>query len=115
MRLTVDRDANPRHRDPKPGARALEGLLYIRNEPVELDRPLHQAPDAHTGDKDQHRGNAAEPDQNAVRVMPDMLDGGADNAMRPVPLADARDGGAGAVLTATVRRASVLASAGTAP
>ncbi|MFI4949347.1 MAG: hypothetical protein ACHQC9_11190 [Alphaproteobacteria bacterium] len=47
--------------------------------------------------------------------MSDMLDGGAGNAMRPISLPDARDGGGGTVLTATVRRASVPASAGTAP
>jgi hypothetical protein len=47
--------------------------------------------------------------------MADMLDGGAGNAERSLPPSDARDSGAGAVLTATVRRASVPASAGTAP
>jgi hypothetical protein len=47
--------------------------------------------------------------------MADMLDGGAGDALYPVPAPDVRDRGPGAVLTATVRRASVPASAGTAP
>jgi hypothetical protein len=50
-----------------------------------------------------------------VRVMSDMLDRGTGNTVRPISPPDARDGGAGAVLTAAVRRASVPASAGTAP
>ncbi|HUI35587.1 MAG TPA: hypothetical protein VLX67_08680 [Stellaceae bacterium] len=47
--------------------------------------------------------------------MADMLDRRPGNALRPTSPADARDGYGGAVLTATVRRASVLTSAGTAP
>lgn len=47
--------------------------------------------------------------------MADMLNGGASNAMRSLPPPDARDGCGGTVLTVAVRRASVPASAGTAP
>ena len=72
MRGAVDPEAHPRNRHFEPGPGALERRLDIGGEPIELDRALHQAPDAEQGDQDQHRGERAEPAQEMMCAAPDM-------------------------------------------
>jgi len=67
---TVEAEAHAGDRHAE-AAGAGEGVLDIGHQPVELDRPLHQLPDAETGKQDQYAGDRAEPDQETVRVAAD--------------------------------------------
>ena len=73
MRVAIDADTDTGDRDANPGARALQCLLDIRHETVELDRALQQPPDAGYCNKYQDPGDAAEPYQQPMGVMTDML------------------------------------------
>ena len=47
-------------------------VLNIGHEPIELDRPLHQPPDAAQRDQDRDCGERAEPAQDMMRAAADM-------------------------------------------
>ena len=71
--VVVDADADSGHRYPDAGAGTLERLLDIGGEPVELDRALQQPPDDDADNEDQDRGDAAQPVEQPVRMMDDVL------------------------------------------
>jgi hypothetical protein len=98
----ADADADPGHRYSDAGAGTLECLLNIGGEPVELDRALEQPPDNNADNEDEDRGDAAQPVEQPVRMMDDVLGGGAA-LRRPGPLTR---------LTAVARRATVARIAG---
>jgi hypothetical protein len=100
----VDADADSGHRYPNAGAGTLECLLNIGGEPVELDRALKQPPDDDADNEDQDRGDPAQPVEQPVRMMDDVLGGGAA-LRRPGLLTPA-------CLTAAARRATVACIAG---
>ena len=79
-------------------AGALQRLLDVGDQSVELDRALHEPPNAGAGDEDHDRGDATQPYENAVRVPADML----------------RRSSARPALTGSLRRASLTRSAGVA-
>jgi hypothetical protein len=68
----VDAEAHPGDRHLEPEAGMIERRLHIGRQPVELDRPLHQAPDAEQCNEDHHGGERGEPAQHVMRAAADM-------------------------------------------
>jgi hypothetical protein len=95
----VDAHADPGHRYPDTGAGTLERLLDIGGEPVELDRALEQPPDDDTDNEDQDRSDPAQPVEQPVRMMDDVLGGSAALRRPGLPTRVS--------LTAAARRATV--------
>src|SRR5437763_7036736 len=69
-RLNPESYAGDRHLEPEPGA--LKGGLDVRNQPVQLDRPLHQSPNRKSQRQDQHGGDRSAPDQQPMRAAAKM-------------------------------------------
>src|SRR5207237_8735476 len=67
--IAAELDAGDRHL--KTDARPFESRLEVRREPVQRDRPVHQAPEHKADEQDQDGGKGAEPSQEMVRPPPD--------------------------------------------
>ena len=66
MRAAVDLQPHPGDRHLEPNARALDRRFDIWGEPVQLDRPFHQPPNAHERGKNQNRDKGARPAEDPV-------------------------------------------------
>ncbi|HWB51046.1 MAG TPA: hypothetical protein VG651_18190 [Stellaceae bacterium] len=110
MGVAIDAEADAGDGD--VDARTPQGFFDIGDEPVELDRTLQQAPDPDDDRQDEDGGEPAEPYQQTMAVMGDMLRRRSRRATAALRRRQRQRLGAG--LTAARARATVAVVAGTA-
>ena len=72
LRVAIDPEAHPGDRHLEADAGTLERRLDIGRQPVQLDRALHQAPDAEQQHQDDDRRQGADPAQHVMGAAADM-------------------------------------------
>ena len=70
MVMPVDGETHSRYGKKEPVTRPAERFLDIGGQTIELDRTLHQAPQAERDDEDQSSRERAEPYEAAMRAAP---------------------------------------------
>lgn len=71
MRCRYQAEFHPRDLDLEPEISARKGLFDIRDQGVEFDRPLHQAPRRDRQRQDDHADNRAEADEDMMQIAAD--------------------------------------------
>src|SRR5947207_8909947 len=66
--IEAELDAGDRHLE--TDARPLESRLEVRREPVQRDRPVHQAPEHKPDEQDQDGGKGGKPSEEMMRPPP---------------------------------------------